>query len=171
MTDDKLIKNIIKKIGITNIHLAKLLRVDTSILTRIAAGTRQIPLKAIAILAQVQATIAHLPTVQPPQATPADVAECQQQIQWCTAQKQLLQKQLQQMKTLYEQGFNMKAFVEQYQVQHPPTTASQQRWFDEQLYRGQQKMEGNNWAAQQQIQLKIHLLQAEIDFYTQQVAE
>jgi len=164
MTDNQLVSNIVTQIGISNIALAKLLGVHSSIFTRIATYTRPLPLKAYAALAQAHSIVANLPATSVPKPTTNEKADWQMQLNVCKAHLPLLQKQLQNMQTKYGQAATMAAFLVEYAAKNPTPNAQQQRWQEEQAYQAQLKMRKNGWQAQQQIQLKILLLQTEINY-------
>jgi len=169
MTDNALVNSVTEKLGINKLALATLLGVHNSVFTHIATGNRQLPLKATAALANTYAIVANLPMPSLPQPTEAEIADNQQQAAWCEAQLQPLQKQLAQMQSIYQQGANMLAFLDKYAITNPPATPKQQRWLAGQTYQAQQKMQKNGWQAQQQVLLKIRLLQAEVAFYNSQI--
>jgi hypothetical protein len=169
MTDNSLINSVTEKLGINKLALAGLLGVHNSVFTRINAGTRPLPVKATAALANTYAIVANLPAPSLPQPTETEIANHQQQAAWCEVQLQPLQKQLAQMQETYQQGANLLAFLHEYAITSPPATPKQQRWLEGQTYQAQQKMQKNGWQAQQQVLLKMALLQAEVAFYHSQI--
>jgi transcriptional regulator with XRE-family HTH domain len=163
----KMVAFILDKMGISQRNLANFVGTAQSLISRSEAATRNIPPDANLQLINIYTLLSKLPPPSNAKPTTEEKAHCQQQAEWCLAQCHPLQKQLATMLTNYQQADTILQFLNADTTQHTALTDKKQRWIDEQRYQAEKKLAANGWQAQQQLQLKLALLQYEANWYQQ----
>jgi transcriptional regulator with XRE-family HTH domain len=163
----KMVAFILDKMGISQRNLANFVGTAQSLISRSEAATRNIPPDANIQLINIYTILSKLHPPSSAKPTEEEKAYCQQQAEWCLAQCHPLQKQLAAMQANYQQADTMPQFLNVYTEQHTALNDKKQRWVDEQRYQAEKKLAANGWLAQQQLQLKLALLQYEANWYQQ----
>lgn len=165
MNPDSLVGKIYKQTGIGQQNLAFYAGAKQSTLSRYEDGTRSLPTEALLQLAALYKMTNNFPLVDAPKPTKEEKAKMLESAAWCRMQCYPLQKELTAMQLCYQQAQNMFKVLNNYAVVNNPLTPKQQRWVEEQRYQTEKKLAKNGWLPQQELIMKLSLLNHEAVFY------
>jgi len=164
----KIVENILSRIGISQRSLASLVNTNHSLLSRYEAALGSLPVPVMLELANIYTQLVAQPTVPAPTPTAEHLSDMQRQATYCQAMAERAQQQLKTMQLQYQQAGALLQLVDTLDAAPEPKTVKRQRWIDELRYQANKKIAANGWLPQQQLQLKIQLLQTEMAFYNNQ---